>query len=206
MPVAVPLAVLVAVPVAMPLAMLVAVPLAMLAAVLVCCELLACCRCRLLALGLCSPFPVFPRAAPAACRCVLQGKGRQEVTDIIWKTPLLSFCPGLLLLPPSTATGVPWEGPGYSSVPLLRAVPGASCCLLRPAHSPGTHLLVAETHGGVTWVTPPCFVHRRSLYVPRNGPSQIWGAWGAEAEPRQQPRRVKTAGMRTSVSPSQNLP
>lgn len=91
MPVAVPLAVLVAVPVAMPLAMLVAVPLAMLAAVLVCCELLACCRCRLLALGLCSPFPVFPRAAPAACRCVLQGKGTQEVTDITWKTPLLSF-------------------------------------------------------------------------------------------------------------------
>lgn len=70
MPFATPLAMLVAVLVATPLAMLVAV----LVAVLVCCELLACCRCRLLAPGLCSPLPVFPRAAPAACRCVLQGR------------------------------------------------------------------------------------------------------------------------------------
>lgn len=46
-------------------------------------------------------------------------------------------------------------------------------------------------------------------------PSQIQGAWGAEAEPkhlhpgwqpRQQPRRGETAGTSTSVSPSQNLP
>lgn len=135
--VAVPLATLVAmlvVPLAMPLAMLVAVPLAMLVAVLVCWELLACCRCRLLALGLCSPGPPFPRAAPAACRCVLQGKGGQEVRDVTWKTPLLCFHPRLLLLLLSTATGVPWEGPGYGSTPLLRAVhaAGASCCLLRP--------------------------------------------------------------------------
>lgn len=69
-PWAVPVAMPVAVPLAMPWAVLVAVPLAMAA----CCTLLAGWRCRLLALGLCSPLPVFCRVTPAACRCVLEGK------------------------------------------------------------------------------------------------------------------------------------
>lgn len=79
------------------------VPLAVPLAMPACCVLLACCRCRLLALGLCSPLPVFCLAAPAACRCVLQGKETRELTHtagLTKKTRLPPFCFCLMLLVP----------------------------------------------------------------------------------------------------------
>ena len=129
-----------------PLAVPWAVPLAMTA----CCVLLACCRCRLLALGLCSPLPVFCLATPATCRCALQRKetrGGEAHPQPHKENPAPAFLPRPCAASPPAQPSVSPEK-GWDAATCLRPE-------LRAASSdlPACPQVPAPSHGGVTWVT-----------------------------------------------------